>query len=121
LKKFSGTKLYILEQYLLQNIWSALMSAQIKRVKPPVLSPVIQILYSDLNAVILFFEISPADAARRVSTRLGGESRFDGLPIKEIENNLNSYSRLMEDIINAARQAGLIVIKAESCSLQNFS
>ena len=105
---------YLLDQMLLQNIWSALVTVGAGRVSSQALAPLVSRLYRDCQPVIFSFEISPEEASRRISQRENGESRFDGLPAADISNRLQSLSRLMQDVIFAASCAGLEVIHIDA-------
>ena len=97
----------LLEQLLLQNIWSALVCANVKSIKPHVLSPFLLRLYRGLDPVVLYFTIAPEDAAKRVYRRKNGSSRFDGLPQEETLKQLTLSTGLMNDLMVAASYAGL--------------
>lgn len=101
---------HLLEQLLLQNIWSALVSAQIDSVRPDCLAPLIARLYHNINTTIFYFDISPEEAARRIHRRKNGTSRFDGLAEEKISNGMKTLSNLMKNIMTSASYAGLNIV-----------
>ncbi|MBI4031700.1 MAG: hypothetical protein HY370_08470 [Proteobacteria bacterium] len=105
---------YLIEQLLLQNLWSALVTADVRRFAPDALAPFIEALYRDIDVRILYFDAEAGEAARRVTERKDGASRFDHLPPGEAEEGLKKYGALMNDIVRAARYAGLDVVAIDA-------
>jgi hypothetical protein len=110
LQKAAQQKTYFIEQLLLQNIWSALVDADINRVRAEDLAPVIRALYADFEPVVFHLEANPETSAERVAGRTDGVSRFDGLAEDQIEHEIESSRALMDDIVRAARFSGLNVV-----------
>lgn len=102
---------YVLEQLLLQNLWSALISTDLISVEPQSLVPFVARLYQGMNTVILDFDIIPDQASHRVFERQNGTSRFDNLVQPEISKHLNEKSDLMRSVVDAARYAGVPTVK----------
>ena len=103
----SGAALF--DQGLLQGIWSILLASGRNDVDPALLSPLLRSLYDGMEARILYLEISPHEAARRIDGRPNGHSRLDGRPADEVRRILEQADRLPRSILAAATLAGLEV------------
>tara|TARA_R110001592_G_scaffold29350_16_gene106716 strand:+ start:3409 stop:5667 length:2259 start_codon:yes stop_codon:yes gene_type:complete len=114
LKKAIQSEVYLVEQLILQNIWSAFVSADIQTVRPDYLTPLIAQLYRDMDGTIFYFDITPHEASGRVLERQDGKSRFDNLPESEISKYLDKTQNLMRDIVRAASYAGLSIVQVNA-------
>lgn len=110
LKKATKADVHLIEQLLLQNIWSAFVSGKVQTIRPEHLAPMITRLYQGLNEVVLYFDINVAEASKRVSQRHDGTSRFDDLPESEILECLNKTQNVMRDLVKSASYAGLNIV-----------
>lgn len=99
----------LLDQGLLQELWSILYAQGRIEPDPELLSPLIRSLYSGIDARILFVDVDSATAARRIAGRSHGHSRLDGLADRETRDHLERTAELPRRIIEAARLAGLQV------------
>jgi thymidylate kinase len=104
----------MLEELLLQNLWSALVLADAQSARPECLAPLISRLYSGVDPVVFYFKVSPDAAARRVSSRTDGKSPyFDNLPEQETAQRLRTFAGTMEDVMKAASHAGLRIVPVD--------
>jgi hypothetical protein len=103
----SNQKPILLDQGCLQGLWSLYLSAGETDIDPERLAPLVRSLYEGVDTRILYIDVAPALAAKRIASRLDGHSRLDGRPEKEIEQMLEQSVRLAQSILCAARLAGL--------------
>jgi hypothetical protein len=104
-----GGQSFVLEQFLLQNVWSAFVAAGRTKVTAQALAPFLRRLYRDMDPLLLVTELDSAMAAQRVAARAAGTSRFDGHSVAELQVALADLAGLTEDIVKAAEYAGLYV------------
>lgn len=104
----------LLEQAMLQDVWSAFVSAGHGALPPAEIAPLLSQLYRRVPVRVLYLDLNGAAAAERVSQREGGQSRFDGLPQAVITRRLVEVEALTGSIVEAARQAGLTVIHLDA-------
>lgn len=105
---------WLLEQYLLQNLWSVLIDADIDAASPEILAPFITRLYRGLDPLIVFFDLPDHEASRRVAARKDGQSRFDRMDGVEIESALQKGATAMRAVINASLYAGLHIVTLDA-------
>ena len=113
-KKATSNEKYLFEQFLLQNIWSAFVLADVRRVNPADLSPLINAIYNKMNVEILFFDITAQEACERIRNRTEGTSRFDDLNKEELIKKLERFLSLINDIKKASLYAGLNIIEIDA-------
>lgn len=101
--------LVVLDQGLLQELWSMLYASGCYDPDPARLSAAIKSLYGGIEARIVFIEVDSATASARVAQRAHGHSRLDGLPDHQIGEQLELAAELPRRIVKAARTAGLDV------------
>lgn len=99
----------LLDQALLQDVWSILLSVQGPAPAPDVLSPLLAELYAGLSVHVVALDIDADAAADRVSEREGGLSRFDGLPRESVAALLSKAGPMTSALAEAARRSGLKV------------
>lgn len=99
----------LLDQGSLQELWSILYANGSLATDPKLLSRLIRSLYDGLDASILFIDVDPQTASRRISGRSHGHSRLDGLSDGQIRDDLARAENLPRQIIEAAALAGLNV------------
>jgi hypothetical protein len=99
----------LLDQGLLQELWSALAAAGRHEVPSSVLVSLIRSLYDGIDARILYVEIGVEGALQRIAARRDGHSRLDGLWRDELRNELVRSTELARRIIDSAISAGLPV------------
>lgn len=102
---------FLMEQLLLQNLWSALISTECKKVRTELLIPVIKSLYRNVGIVILYYDASVETAIQRIKSRKNGTSRLDHMSDEELRFHIERGSILIRDIIRAASFAGLPIVK----------
>ena len=105
----SQSGLLLFDQGFLQDLWSILYAAG--RYEPDIelLTPLLRSLYNGVEARIVFLDVDPETALRRIRGRSYGDSRFDRLPETELRDRLAGAARLPRAIIEAAQAAGLNV------------
>jgi thymidylate kinase len=108
LRSRNGTVL--LDQGILQDLWSILYLSGCSEPKPSLLSPLIRSIYEGIDSQIVFVDIEPQTAASRIGERKNGHSPFDGLPETEIRNSLTGVAGLPTRIIDAAKAAELRIV-----------
>lgn len=114
----SQSRVVLLDQGFLQDLWSVLYSAGCDSPDHAALSAFIKSLYSHLNAHIIVVDVHPDIASARLSERSYGRSRFDRLSGSELADSLASAIRLQGCIIEAVKAAGVpLVIVDGSASL----
>ena len=59
----------LLDQGLLQELWSVLYAAHRAEVDPAVAAPLIRAMYDGIDARIVYIEVDPATASRRIAER----------------------------------------------------
>ncbi len=99
----------LLDQGSLQELWSILYANGSLARDPKILARLIGSLYDGLNASILFIDVDPQTASRRISGRSHGHSRLDGLSDRQIRDDLARSANLPAQIIEAATLGGLNV------------
>jgi adenine/guanine phosphoribosyltransferase-like PRPP-binding protein/thymidylate kinase len=100
---------FILDQGLLQDLWSIHYASGRFDPDPKALSPLLRQLYRGLDAQILFIDVDQQTAAKRIRSRSRGDSRLDGLPEAQMNASLANGARVPEAILKAARDAALPV------------
>lgn len=99
----------LLDQGLLQDVWSVLYGAGCIRPDVNLLSRFIGSLYRGMKVRICFIELDPETASARISGRSHGHSRLDGLDDQRIREDLERTAELPRRIIEAAQAAGVRV------------
>jgi len=99
----------LLDQGLLQELWSVLYAAHKTAVDPAVAAPLIRAIYEGIDARIVYLEVDAETASGRIADRLHGNSRLDGLEAAQIHEDLVRTSALPDSLIEAARLAGIKV------------
>jgi thymidylate kinase len=100
----------LLDQGILQDIWSILFLSGCSEPNPSLLSPLIRSIYDGLETRIVFIDVGAQTAASRVGARKNGHSPLDGLPEGEVQNSLVRAAGLPPRIIDAAKAAGLRIL-----------
>ena len=108
LRAQSGAALF--DQGLLQGMWSILLASGRTDVDPGPLSKLLGPLYEGMKVRILYLDISPGEAARRIVGRPNGHSRLDGRSAENIQRILERADRLPRSILVAAGLAGIEVV-----------
>jgi hypothetical protein len=104
----------LLDQALLQDVWSILLSLGGELPPIDVLSTFLVELYGGLSVHILILDVDVETAARRVSERKNGMSRFDGLPIDSISERLAGAGPMTSSLVTAAGRSGLKIEKIDA-------
>jgi len=99
----------LLDQGLLQDLWSILYASRKTRIDPRLAVPLIRLLYEGIDARIVYVEIDPEIASARIASRPHGNSRLDGLESRAIEEGLVRAHALPAALVAAAQQAGIPV------------
>jgi hypothetical protein len=99
----------LLDQGLLQELWSILAAAGRTDIRASELEPFVRSLYSGIDVRILFVDVEIGELVRRISQRAHGHSRFDGLGERDLRDNLVRADGLCRSIIEAAALARLPV------------
>jgi hypoxanthine phosphoribosyltransferase len=97
----------LLDQGLLQELWSILFASDRFDPNPLQISALLSQLYKGVDARIVFIDIEPELAARRICQRTDGDSRLDGLPQSQVLFALSHGKRISDAILEGARTAGL--------------
>ena len=105
----SQPELVILDQGLLQELWSILYGANCYAPDVGLISKLIGKLYKGIDARIFFIDVDPEPASARIAGRADGHSRLDGLGSDRIRQDLARAVELPTRIIEAARRAGVEV------------
>ena len=100
---------FILDQGLLQDLWSIHYASGRFDPDPKALSPLLRRLYRGVDAQILFIDVDQQTAAKRIRSRSRGDSRLDGLPEAQVKASLANGARVPQAILEAARDAALPV------------
>lgn len=103
----------LFDQGFLQDLWSILYSAGQSRPDPRALSGLVARLYEGMQPRIIFLEVDPQCAARRIANRKHGDSRLDGLPQKELGERLVTGGAIVKALCLAAETAGLQVTRID--------
>ena len=99
----------VLDQGLLQDLWSIHYASGRFDPDPKSLSPLLRQLYKGLDARILFINVDEKTAAARIRGRADGDSRLDGLPEADVQASLSRGSQVPQAILQAVKNAGLPV------------
>jgi hypothetical protein len=99
----------LLDQGPLQALWSIFYSEGASKPPRKALVEVLRQLYADIGVVLVELEVRPEIAAGRISRREDGNSRLDGLPVGTTQRELQAFSDLPDELLAAARLAGLEV------------
>lgn len=99
----------LLDQAMLQDVWTICVSAGCTSPAPATLAPLLSELYRRISVRVLHLKAEAATAAYRVSQRKGGRSKFDGLPMADISEQMTAAEPLTPSILEAAQRAGLEV------------
>ena len=97
----------LLDQGMLQELYSALFASGRKDVDAASLAPLIKLLYRGLDVQILVIEVAPSVASARIGKRTYGRSKLDRLRDDRLDAELQRTLRLQGRIIEAARLADL--------------
>jgi predicted kinase len=100
-------KSLLLDQALIQEVWSSLVSS--RRTEPDVeaLSKLLRALYDGIPVSLLHLDLPGPQAARRIANRSGGASRYERLPAETIAAMLVPGEEIMGRLRDAVRLAGL--------------
>ena len=101
--------LMLLDQGLLQELWSILYDSGCEEPDPAVLAPLIRCLYDEVPTTIVFIDTDRAVASERIRGRSHGHSRLDGLSEAQLRGSLDRSARLARRILRASEAAGLEV------------
>ena len=104
----------VFDQCLLQDLWSVLWASGRFDPDPRHLAPLLRHMYRGVPVRILYLDLDPGIAARRVAARAGGHSRLDGLRESETARRLAAAADLPRLIATAARLAGLPIIPLDA-------
>lgn len=110
----------ILEQGLLHKIWSVLMDAD--RFPEKQVQRLMQHIKPFAPQILVWVDAPLEAAALRVSQRLHGRSRFDGLPLTELQTQLARKSQLLDQLLKLYRQqteAALLRLDGMSPAIEN--
>ncbi|MCW3796990.1 hypothetical protein OMW55_04115 [Sphingomonas sp. BN140010] len=108
LKSRSG--LVLLDQGLLQDIWSIVVSRRAPAIADQaLLRDLIRAMYDGINATIVQVEVDSQTASARIAARTYGSSRFDRLPQSQLRGSIEKTSAIERDVVEAARLAGMPV------------
>jgi thymidylate kinase len=99
----------LLDQGLMQELWSVLYASGRTQIDPALVAPLIKALYDPSDTCVVYVTIDAATAAQRVSGRSKGNSRLDRKDPGEIADELTSASELPDRLIEGARLAGISV------------
>lgn len=105
----SQTDIVLLDQGMLQELYSALYAARIDDVEPAALRPLLAALYRPLRATIYVLNVDPSVAEARIGQRTYGRSKLDRMAADRRASALARTLRLQQRIIAAARLTGLTV------------
>lgn len=97
----SNTPLVILDQGLVQKLWSMLIETQ--RHSERRLAQLIDALTPFLADHLVWIGVPSTVAARRIAQRKNGNSRFDGLPAETIAERLEKLERVYAHVIGLFR------------------
>jgi hypothetical protein len=103
-----------LDQLLMQELWSALVSAGNYTPDSGALASLLGALYERLPVRLLCLDLDSGRAAERIASRTGGLSRFDGLPAETIAEKLRPAEALIKTISEAAERTGLTVHRLDA-------
>lgn len=103
----------LLDQGLLQELWSILYASRKTTIDPGLAVPLVRLLYEGMDARLIYVEIDPAIAAARIARRRHGNSALDGLDNNEIEERLVLAHPLPTALVAAAEQAGITVLRVD--------
>lgn len=102
----------LLDQWMIQNMWSAMVTAEKIDIPVKKLAPLIRALYRDIPVTFMSHAITPHEAATRIASRTDGKSRFDGQSAKsiepELENSQAAIKKLYESCILADKPTLMI-------------
>lgn len=99
----------VLDQSLLQDIWSVLWSSGRFEPDPRALAPLMRRAYRGMAVRVVYLDLGSDEAAHRIAGRSKGHSRLDGLDEGEVARRLGDGADLPRRIVAAARLAGLHV------------
>ena len=105
----SQSDIVLLDQGMLQELYSALYAAKMKDVEAVALKPLIEALYRPLDATIYVLQVDPSVAAARIGQRTYGRSKLDRMAADHRGSALARTLLLQRRIIEAAELAGLTV------------
>lgn len=97
----------LLDQGLLQELWSIHYASGSFDPDPKRLRPLIRAIYGELEPCIVFIDVDEQTAASRIAGRAGGDSRLDGLPEAELAAGIVRAAELSRAILRAAQAAGM--------------
>src|SRR3982750_4778269 len=106
----SQHRLILLDQGFLQDLWSVLYMGRCNEPDPAHLSFFIRSIYGRLDTRIIFVDVDPKTAFRRITGRSDGHSQLDPLPEAELRGSLERAAHLPHRIVDGAAAAGLEVV-----------
>jgi hypothetical protein len=106
----------LLDQGALQSIWSILYASGRTSPRPSHIEAFLREFFDGVAAQIVLLDIDDATAAQRIVDRTQGNSRFDELPLTEVESQLASSIALLRTIHDAGRAAGLNIHRMDGSS-----
>lgn len=104
----------LLDQAMLQDVWSIFVSAGHGVLPPGAIAPLLSELYRRAPVLVLYLELNVTTAAERIGQREGGGSRFDGLPRQMITDHLTEVAALIDSIVAAASKTGLKITRLDA-------
>lgn len=110
----SRSGVLLLDQGLLQDVWSIFLSSKTACADPALLRSLIRSLYEGIEATIVVLEVDSETASARVSARTHGDSRFDSLPEGQLRSSIEAASGLQRQIVESARLTGLPVLMIDA-------
>lgn len=102
------SEILLMDQCLIQEMWSALVSARNTEPDGVALTRLLRSLYQDTPVLLLLrFDLNSAAAAARIAGRPVGYSRYEGLPEGTIAAMLLPSEEIVRRIASAVGMAGL--------------
>lgn len=112
----SQSETVLLDQGMLQELYSALYAARVDDVEPAALRPLLAALYRPLRATIYVLHVDPSVAEARIGQRTYGRSKLDRMAAAHRASALARTLRLQQRIIAAAQIAGLTVVDLDGAA-----
>lgn len=101
------SEILVMDQCLIQEVWSALVSARNTEPDGAALTRLLRSLYQDTPVLLLRFDLNSARAAARIAGRPVGYSRYEGLGEGTIAALLLPGEGIVRRIAGAVGTAGL--------------
>ena len=113
-RMFLDASTLALDQLLIQEVWSALVSARNLEPDSDLLADLLTALYRDIDVLLVCLHIDAPEAAERVAGRTVGYSRFDGLGAQAVAQRLAPTAGLVDRISDAAELSELRVRRLDA-------